>query len=278
MITRLDLLRAAIAPLFVLTACSGRDAGTAPATSATDAAAAAAASTGTTAATSGITGTVGTLSGSCPVLTFKLEGKTIKTSAATRFDGGACADVKNGSRANVTGPTQSDGSVLAEKVSLLAATTTTVAPPTAITVTGTVGALAGACPTISFTLEGKTARTSSATVYTGGACGDVKNGSRLTISGTTQTDQSVAVEKVTVLPPTTTTTPSTTLTITGTINSIAGTCPSVTFVLEAKKIVISAATTYERGTCTDLKNAIKVTATGAVQSDGSVAATRVAFQ
>jgi hypothetical protein len=49
-------------------------------------------------------------------------------------------------------------------------------------------------------------------------------------------------------------------------------------VLEAKKIQISASTTYERGACTDLKNAIKVTATGIAGADGVIAATRVAFQ
>jgi len=194
---------AATVSLLAFAACSSQDGGTAPDTDVAGSLSTAAQANGTSAANGGLTGTVSLLSGACPTLSFKLEGKIVKTVAATRFDGGACADVKNGGRVTVTGPTQSDGSIQPEKVTLLATTTTPTTPP----------------------------------------------------------------------PPT-----ATTLHITGTISGITGSCPGVQFTLEAKTIKISAATTYERGACATLGNAIRVTATGTTQADGSVAATRVAFQ
>jgi hypothetical protein len=282
-------------PLFVLSGCGSRDTATAPADSASSLASGATAALGTTSA-SGLTGTVSSLAGACPSLSFKLEGKVIKTSSATKFDGGACGDVKNGSRATIAGPTQSDGSITAEKLTLLAATTTGATGTTgggstgttggtttsaALTITGGVHSLTGACPEVSFTLEGKTVRTNAATNFGSGGCASVKNDARVTITGTTQSDGRVLASTVTIVSAPPVTPPpvaSTTVTITGTINGLTGSCPSVTFVLEGKTIRISAATTYERGSCAELRNAIRVTATGATQADGSIAATRVAFQ
>ena len=67
---------------------------------------------------SGIVGSVSGLTGVCPAVTFKLEGKTITTSAATRYDGGSCSDLKNGARIKVSGATQANGSVAAQAIGL----------------------------------------------------------------------------------------------------------------------------------------------------------------
>ncbi len=294
------------APLFLFAGCGRSDTQTAPVTSVAALGSTSGDASGLSSATSGITGTVSSLAGACPAITFKLEGKVIKTAAATRFDGGACADVKNGSRVNVAGPTQTDASVSAEKVTILPATTTTTPPTTtpptttpttppatgtAVTITGTASAVEGTCPAVSLKLEGKVIKTSSATVYDGGACGDVKNGARFTISGTTQADASVLATKVAVLPPlTTTTTPTTpttppatpttpttsaTVTITGTASAFEGTCPTIVFTLEGKRIRASAETTYENGVCGDVKNGARATATGTPSGETVVLAKKI---
>ena len=63
-----------------------------------------------------VTGTINGLSGICPALTFTLEGKSIKTSAATNFGDGTCAGLRNGLRVGVVGAAQADGSLLATQV------------------------------------------------------------------------------------------------------------------------------------------------------------------
>ena len=56
------------------------------------------------------------LTGSCPTLTFTVNGTLVKTNSATRFEETGCADIRSGDRAEVKGLRQSDGSVLAQKV------------------------------------------------------------------------------------------------------------------------------------------------------------------
>jgi hypothetical protein len=62
-------------------------------------------------------GTVSDISGSCPSVTFAINGKTVRTNASTSYAGGSCASLKNGARAAVMGAGQSDGSIAATCVS-----------------------------------------------------------------------------------------------------------------------------------------------------------------
>jgi Domain of unknown function (DUF5666) len=149
-------------------------------------------------ASTGITGTVSSLAGTCPIVSFTLERKSIRTDAATRYDGGACGNVKNAIRVTVSGPTQTDGSIRAEKVTFLAAVPTPTPAPTPTTITGTVSRLGGTCPTLSFQLEGKTIATDAATTYERGACGDVKNAVRVTATGTVQRDSSILAQRIAI--------------------------------------------------------------------------------
>ncbi|MDP2959712.1 MAG: DUF5666 domain-containing protein, partial [Longimicrobiales bacterium] len=75
-----------------------------------------AASGGSTTSVIEIKGTVTGLSGTCTAMTFKLEGKTINTNAATAYGDRTCADVKNDVKVTVVGTAQAGGSILAAKV------------------------------------------------------------------------------------------------------------------------------------------------------------------
>ena len=61
-------------------------------------------------------GTVSGVSGTCPSLTFTVNGKTVKTNASTVFENVACAQIANGTRVEVKGAPQSDGTLTAKKV------------------------------------------------------------------------------------------------------------------------------------------------------------------
>jgi hypothetical protein len=62
-----------------------------------------------------IEGSVGGLRGSCPAVSFGVNGFSVTTTSATTFTP-ACADVKNGNKVKVRGITQADGSVRAASV------------------------------------------------------------------------------------------------------------------------------------------------------------------
>ena len=139
-----------------------------------------------------MTGTIRAFGGSCAALTFTLEGKTIKTNATTSFRDVACTALKNDVRVTVVGTTQADGSVLATTVR------PAPVPPTAtsVTITGTIHGLVAGCPILTFTLEGKTIKTSAATSFGSGTCAALANDMRVTVVGTTQGDGSVLATEV----------------------------------------------------------------------------------
>jgi hypothetical protein len=197
--------------------------------------------------------------------------------------------VKNGSRVKVSGAVQSNGSVAAQVIGFVVATTPVAptepkptSPPTApssVAIKGTVNELAGSCPTVSLKLEGKKITTAATTRYEGGACADLKNGALISVTGTVQSDGSVVALSVGIAAatpvaptepkPTPTTT---TVSVKGTVNDFAGSCPAVSFKLEGKKVITSAATRYENSVCADVKSGVIVAVTGTVQVDGSIQA------
>jgi hypothetical protein len=63
-----------------------------------------------------IEGSLGGLKGTCPALTFGVNGFTVVTNSATTFEGAACTALKSGDKVKVNGTKQGDGSVLASRV------------------------------------------------------------------------------------------------------------------------------------------------------------------
>jgi len=63
-----------------------------------------------------IQGSVGGLKGTCPSLTFGINGFSIATSTSTSFQGGTCSALKNGSKVTVDGTKNADSSVAATTV------------------------------------------------------------------------------------------------------------------------------------------------------------------
>jgi hypothetical protein len=62
-----------------------------------------------------IEGSIGGLKGSCPTVTFGVNGFAVATTAATTFTP-ACTDLRSGTKVKVRGVTQADGSVRAASV------------------------------------------------------------------------------------------------------------------------------------------------------------------
>lgn len=65
-----------------------------------------------------IEGSAGGVQGTCPALTFSVNGFSIRTSAATAFEGGTCASLKSGTKVNVKGTRAADGATDATRVTI----------------------------------------------------------------------------------------------------------------------------------------------------------------
>ena len=63
-----------------------------------------------------IEGALGGLKGTCPAIQFSVNGFSVTTSASTTFEDGTCAALKSGTKVNVKGLHQADGSVAATRV------------------------------------------------------------------------------------------------------------------------------------------------------------------
>ena len=63
---------------------------------------------------------------------------------------------------------------------------------------GTVAALSGTCPTITFTVSGVTVKTSGATRFEDGWCAGVQNNARVEIQGRRQSDGSIQADRIEV--------------------------------------------------------------------------------
>jgi len=63
-----------------------------------------------------IEGALGGLKGTCPAIQFSVNGFSVTTSASTTFADGTCSALKSGTKVNVKGLRQTDGSVAATKV------------------------------------------------------------------------------------------------------------------------------------------------------------------
>ncbi len=63
-----------------------------------------------------IEGPVGGLQGGCPIVTFKVNGCRVRTSAETKFESVTCAALKSGDKVQVKGKAETDGTVVAEIV------------------------------------------------------------------------------------------------------------------------------------------------------------------
>jgi len=69
-------------------------------------------------------------------------------------------------------------------------------PPSPVSLTGTVSAITGSCPTLRFSAGGRTIVTDQDTTYTRAKCNDLSNGDSIAIAGTIQTDGTVLADKL----------------------------------------------------------------------------------
>ncbi len=184
-----------------------------------------------------VVGTVSQVTGSCPAtLTFVLQGVTVHVTGTTTFEGGACTDLQAGVRAGAIGTKNADGSIAAVRVKIAPP-----APPAPPHASGRVSNLSGTCPALTFTLGDTTVHTSSATVFEGGTCADVKEGAGAGAVGPKDASGAIIADRVKIAPPPPPKPPH----ASGRVSNLSGTCPALTFTLGDTTVHTSSATVFD---------------------------------
>lgn len=220
-----------------------------------------------------IEGVVGaTVSGTCPAKTFTVGLHTIVTNAATEYRKGACAGIVAAARVEVRSSRQADGRLLATRVVFDAEDEVDDDDeddddvPQVKLEGAVVGAVAGTCPAVTFTIGTTKVATSASTRFHDGGCALLKTGVAVEVRGTRAADGTLDATRVEFdenededggnphegAGP-----------FEGTVSSFGGVCPTVTFNLRGMAIVTSATTTYVAGTsCAMLRPNVRVVVTG----------------
>jgi hypothetical protein len=143
-----------------------------------------------------IHGTLNAIGGAKPLLVLTVGTTIVRTSASTevkrRGDVQTLDALKVGQSVHVVGVRQPDGSLNARKIEI-----NDDATGGEFEIEGSVGGLKGTCPSVEFSVNGFSVKTSGATTFEGGACSALKSGDKVSVKGTRQADGSVAATRVT---------------------------------------------------------------------------------
>jgi hypothetical protein len=215
-------------------------------------------------------GTISRNTGTCPALTFTVASTTVTTNASTQFKDTTCGALANGSRVEVKGTMQSNGSVLASVVE-------GEEEEDEIELKGTISGKTGSCPALTFTVSSTTVTTNASTQFKDTSCSALVNGSRVEVKGTKQSNGSVLASRVEgeeeeVQPAPA---PGGNVEVSGTLSGKTGSCPALTFSVSSTSVVTNGSTQFKDTSCGALANGDKVEVKGTRQSNGTVLATRV---
>jgi hypothetical protein len=149
-----------------------------------------------------VEGIVSALAGTAPALTMKIGATAVATDGQTvvqrRGDVQTLAAIANGQIVHAVGVRQPDGSLLARKLQIK-----DDGPDGPFVIEGSLGGLKGACPAVTFGVNGYVVKTDGATTYfpdtpaPGLTCAALKSGIKVEVAGMRQADGIVLAEKIT---------------------------------------------------------------------------------
>ena len=142
-----------------------------------------------------IQGVLTAIAGAKPALTLTVGGTTVRTSSSTevqrRGDVQTLDALKVGQTLHVVGVRQSNGSLDARRIQIDDDQT-----GGEFEIEGSLGGLKGTCPALTFSVNGFSISTNTATVFEGAACSALKSGDKITVNGIKQADGSVLATRV----------------------------------------------------------------------------------
>ena len=139
-------------------------------------------------------GTVASLSGECPTVTMVVRGVRVETTEETTYEIGECGNLRAGTKVLVEGDL-ANGVLTATSIAI-----TDQPGGHPVAGEGTVGSLRGTCPALTMVVHGYPVMTTSATMFVDGECGDLRSGSRISVTGEIFGNSVVASEVKLLLP------------------------------------------------------------------------------
>jgi hypothetical protein len=143
------------------------------------------------------------VTGGCPARTIFLRGVPVTVTTSTTFSAPlTCDSLASGHVVKVTGLLMHKASGFSVSATHLAVVGGDRAPsPPAeqgerLSAEGVVGAVSGACPSLTFVFMGHRLQTTRATAYRGGSCESVREGVQVVLDVLKQRDGSVTVESI----------------------------------------------------------------------------------
>ena len=139
---------------------------------------------------------------------------------------------------------------------------------------GAIGQLTGTCPDVTFVLSAVTIHLSDKTKFDSGGCADLKDGVQTGAMGAKRTDGSIDATRVrigvTSAPPA-----QPAPRAQGQVSGLTGTCPAVSFRLGDTAVTTSDKTRFVGGKCEDVKEGLRIGATGPKDAGGTMTAATV---
>lgn len=213
----------------------------------------------------------------CPTLTFQVGTFTVMLTATTLFEHGTCADVKVGTRLEVTGTIdRTTNTITASKVEIKVQNAVDDNEPAegedAVTsiVAGT------SCPTLQFMIGTFLIKLDANTVFDKGSCADIKVGTRVHVKGVlSRTTSSVVASRVSVQNRDQRDVEGEAR-VTSLVSGTA--CPALTFRIEEWTISVDASTMFTGGSCADIAAGRRIAVKGLVIAEHTVTASSITFK
>ena len=229
-----------------------------------------------------VNGVVDSFSGTETLFQFKVGSRFLKGDSLTVFFGGSTFPMlKDEARVEVKGQ-QRDGYIYAERIHVNASDDEDGEDDDddggqneSASIHGTLTAIQGTRPALTLTVGGTTVRTSAATEVQ--RRGDVQSlealalNQRLHVVGDRRSDGSLDARRIFIEDDAT----GGLVEIQGAAGGVKGTCPALQFTVMGYNVVTSATTSFEGGSCTQLRSGTQVVVKGTRQADGTIAATSV---
>lgn len=142
-----------------------------------------------------IHGALTAIAGGGSDLTLTVGGTIVRTSSGTvvkrRGDVQTLAELRVGQDLHVIGTRQADGSIDARRIEIGDDST-----GGEVEISGSAGGVSGTCPTVRFGVNGYSIRTTATTTFDDLTCAALKSGTKVTVKGTSQADNSVVATLV----------------------------------------------------------------------------------
>ena len=213
-----------------------------------------------------VKGAVSDVRGSCPALTFVVNGTTVTASTLTQFKDGSCGSIVSGRQVEITGTRPSSGAVLAARVEIKEN-----AAQNDVELKGSISSIGGSCPILTFVVNGKRIMTTASTQFKDSTCGSIAAGRRVDVKGNVEANGTILATRVEIEESEV----QAEVELNGSIANIGGSCPNVTLSVSGTSIITSPATQFKNGSCASLRSGLKIEVKGTRQANGSVLASKL---